>query len=112
MSDPLVSVFVNNYNYGRFLAAALDSALDQDYRRSIHSANRLANIECTATTGGTELIRTRVLPQREAGREWAAAGHLLRQLDATLVANSRRGALGRTTWLIRNATSEIAIRIS
>ena len=28
---PLVSVVVNNYNYGRFLRAALDSALDQTY---------------------------------------------------------------------------------
>jgi hypothetical protein len=32
MSDPLVSVLINNYNYGRFLAAAIDSALDQDYQ--------------------------------------------------------------------------------
>ena len=31
MSDPLVSVLVNNYNYGRFLAAAINSALGQDY---------------------------------------------------------------------------------
>jgi glycosyltransferase involved in cell wall biosynthesis len=31
MSGPLVSVLINNYNYGRFLADAIDSALDQDY---------------------------------------------------------------------------------
>ena len=28
---PLVSVVVNNYNYGRFLAEAIDSALRQTY---------------------------------------------------------------------------------
>ena len=27
----LASVIVNNYNYGRFLAEAIDSALDQTY---------------------------------------------------------------------------------
>jgi glycosyltransferase involved in cell wall biosynthesis len=31
MSDPLVSILINNYNYGRFLADAIDSALRQDY---------------------------------------------------------------------------------
>lgn len=31
MADPLVSVIVNNYNYGRFLSAAIDSALAQDW---------------------------------------------------------------------------------
>lgn len=29
--NPLVSVIVNNYNYGRFLGDAIDSALDQTY---------------------------------------------------------------------------------
>lgn len=31
MSDPLVSVVVDNYNYGRFLGPAIDSALAQTY---------------------------------------------------------------------------------
>ena len=29
--DPKVSIIINNYNYGRFLAAAIDSALTQSY---------------------------------------------------------------------------------
>jgi glycosyltransferase involved in cell wall biosynthesis len=31
MSDPLVSILINNYNYARFLGKAIDSALGQDY---------------------------------------------------------------------------------
>lgn len=31
MSSPIVSIILNNYNYGRFLAAAVDSALAQTY---------------------------------------------------------------------------------
>jgi glycosyltransferase involved in cell wall biosynthesis len=30
-SNPLVSILINNYNYGRFLAEAIDSALSQTY---------------------------------------------------------------------------------
>jgi glycosyltransferase involved in cell wall biosynthesis len=31
LSGPLVSILINNYNYGRFLRAAIDSALEQTY---------------------------------------------------------------------------------
>jgi glycosyltransferase involved in cell wall biosynthesis len=31
-SGPLVTILINNYNYGRFLREAIDSALDQTYR--------------------------------------------------------------------------------
>jgi len=31
MSAPLISILINNYNYARFLNAAIDSALNQDY---------------------------------------------------------------------------------
>jgi glycosyltransferase involved in cell wall biosynthesis len=33
ISAPLVSVLINNYNYGRFLGQAIDSALGQNYPR-------------------------------------------------------------------------------
>ena len=32
-SQPLVSIVINNFNYGRYLARAIDSALAQDYGR-------------------------------------------------------------------------------
>src|SRR3954468_21000759 len=32
MTSPLVSILINNYNYGRFLVEAIDSALNQTYR--------------------------------------------------------------------------------
>jgi glycosyltransferase involved in cell wall biosynthesis len=31
MADPLVSILINNYNYGRYLGAAIESALNQNY---------------------------------------------------------------------------------
>lgn len=31
MAQPLVSILINNYNYGHYLAAAIDSALAQSY---------------------------------------------------------------------------------
>ncbi len=33
-SEPLVSILINNYNYGRFLREAIDSALNQTYRNT------------------------------------------------------------------------------
>lgn len=32
LSNPLVTILINNYNYGRFLRQAIDSALNQTYR--------------------------------------------------------------------------------
>ncbi len=34
MAEPLVSILINNYNYGRFLREAIDSALNQTYRNT------------------------------------------------------------------------------
>ena len=33
MPEPLVSILINNYNYGRYLGVAIESALAQTYRR-------------------------------------------------------------------------------
>ena len=33
MPEPLVSILINNYNYGRYLGVAIDSALAQTYGR-------------------------------------------------------------------------------
>src|SRR5215467_609020 len=32
--EPLVSIIINNYNYGRFLKQAIESALDQTYQKT------------------------------------------------------------------------------
>jgi glycosyltransferase involved in cell wall biosynthesis len=34
MPEPLVSILINNYNYGRYLGAAIESALNQTYRHA------------------------------------------------------------------------------
>lgn len=34
MPEPLVSILINNYNYGRYLGAAIESALHQTYRQT------------------------------------------------------------------------------
>jgi glycosyltransferase involved in cell wall biosynthesis len=34
MPEPLVSILINNYEYGRYLGAAIESALAQTYRHA------------------------------------------------------------------------------
>jgi glycosyltransferase involved in cell wall biosynthesis len=48
MEGPLVSVLINNYNYGRFLGVAIESALSQDY----------PFIEIVVVDDGSSLTRT------------------------------------------------------
>jgi glycosyltransferase involved in cell wall biosynthesis len=36
---PLVSVLINNYNYGRYVGRAIDSALNQTYQKGELSIN-------------------------------------------------------------------------
>jgi glycosyltransferase involved in cell wall biosynthesis len=54
---PLVSILVNNYNYGRFVAAAIDSALSQTYD----------NIEVIVVDDGS-VDESREILSRYAGR--------------------------------------------
>ena len=49
--DPLVSVVINNYNYGRFLGEAIESALNQTYPRT-----EVVVVDDGSTDGSREVI--------------------------------------------------------
>jgi hypothetical protein len=71
MSDPLVSIVIDNYNYGRFLAAAIESALDQTYPRV-----EVVVVDDGSTDDSAEVIaryrgRIRALFQPNAGQSEA-----------------------------------------
>ncbi|MBD1866774.1 glycosyltransferase family 2 protein [Cyanobacteria bacterium FACHB-471] len=59
-SSPLVSVLINNYNYGRFLREAIDSALNQAYPHV-----EVVVVDDGSTDGSQEIIRSygdRIIP--------------------------------------------------
>ena len=51
LSGPLVSILINNYNYGRFLGAAIDSALEQAYPKV-----EVIVVDDGSTDGSREII--------------------------------------------------------
>ncbi|MBD2056613.1 glycosyltransferase family 2 protein [Oculatella sp. FACHB-28] len=59
-SSPLVSVLINNYNYGRFLREAIDSALNQTYPHV-----EVVVVDDGSTDGSQEIIKSygdRIIP--------------------------------------------------
>ena len=56
---PLVSIVVNNYNYGRYLGRSIESALAQTYPRT-----EVVAVDDASTDGSREVIRRypRVVP--------------------------------------------------
>jgi peptidoglycan/LPS O-acetylase OafA/YrhL len=59
MPEPLVSVIINNYNYDRYLARSIESALAQTYRRT-----EVIAVDDGSTDGSRNVIRSyqRVVP--------------------------------------------------
>ena len=59
-NPPLASVIINNYNYGRFLRGAIDSALNQTYPHT-----EVIVVDDGSTDGSPEVIATyknRIVP--------------------------------------------------
>jgi glycosyltransferase involved in cell wall biosynthesis len=88
-SDPKVSILINNYNYGRFLAAAIDSALAQSYAHC-----EVIVVDDGSTDGSHEIIAgfgNRIRPILKANGGQASAfnagfaasgGQIICMLDA------------------------------
>ena len=72
MARPLVSIVVNNFNYGRFLRQSIESALAQDHPRT-----EVIVVDDASTDGSVEIIRSfgdRIVPvcQEQNGGQAAA----------------------------------------
>src|SRR5215472_15286712 len=53
LSRPLVSIIINNYNYGRFLDSAIESAVAQDY-----SPKEIVVVDDGSTDNSRDVIGT------------------------------------------------------
>src|SRR2546427_12170497 len=78
----LATIIVNNYNYGRFLPEAIDSALNQTYRNT-----EVIVVDDASTAGSPEIIASygdRIVPElKENGDQNSAfnAGFSLSRRD-------------------------------
>jgi len=90
VAKPLVSIVVNNFNYGRFLRQSIESALAQDHPRT-----EVIVVDDASTDGSVEIIRSfgdRIVPvcqERNGGQAAAlnagfaaSRGELIIFLDA------------------------------
>ena len=56
MTSPLISVLINNYNYGQFLSAAIDSVLSQTYSH-VESHVEIIVVDDGSTDNSLDIIR-------------------------------------------------------
>ncbi len=85
MSIPLVSIVINNFNYGRFLQQSIDSALAQT-----HSRTEVIVVDDCSTDGSREIIQARgdtVVPVLRAtnGGQGAAINDGFRAVQGEIV---------------------------
>lgn len=71
MAEPFVSVIINNYNYGRFLREAIDSALNQSYEKK-----EIIVVDDGSKDESVEIIKSygdRIIPVLKDNRGQASA---------------------------------------
>jgi glycosyltransferase involved in cell wall biosynthesis len=76
---PLVSIIITNYNYGRYLRAAIDSALAQTYPQV-----EVIVVDDGSTDGSREIIEAygkRVIPIIKLGAQRRVRGEPRRDRD-------------------------------
>jgi glycosyltransferase involved in cell wall biosynthesis len=103
MIEPFVSIFINNYNYARFLPRSIESALPQTWRRL-----EVLAVDDASTDGSQEIIARyagRVVPVLQAanGGQGAAinAGIRVSRGDVVML-------LDADDWLYPEAASRVA----